>query len=228
MITNDSVVTNELTKNIEDQKSFVLTLGQLLNLPSEMVSKSKISLNMKVTDENGNWVPAIDRYQKLGEVGFGYHSHRGSSKQRNFTWVGQIVFVFAQLKDDSKKWLLISVDKITKIADHGWCQFEPLNEYSGFVGRLVIRIAEKKSAMGRYIYNLNCFIDKAEVVEILPKEYEEIKFSGYENVHLTFSQLKLIQQGLRFNDYRAALEGVKGVYCLTDKANGKIYRFSLW
>ena len=178
---------------------------------------------MKVTDENGNWVPAIDRYQKNGEVGFGYHSHRGSSKQRNFTKIGQIVFAFAQLKDDSKKWLLISVGKITEIADHGWCPFEPLNEYNGYVGRLVIRIAEKKSAMGRYVYDLKRFIDDAEVVEVLPKEYEEIEFTGYENVYLTFGQLKLILQGLRFNDYRAALEGVKGIYCLTDKANGKIY-----
>lgn len=77
--------------------------------------------------------------------------------------------------------------------------------------------------MGRYVYNLKRFIDDAEVVEVLPKEYEEIEFTGYENVHLTFGQLKLILQGLRFNDYRAALEGVKGIYCLTDKANGKIY-----
>lgn len=225
MTTNEYADVNELMvlNDVEKKKSSMLTLGQLLNLPDEIASKSKISLNMKVTDENGNWVPAIDRYQKNGEVGFGYHSHRGSSKQRNFTKVGQITFAFAQLKDDLKKWLLISVGKITEIADHGWCPFEPLNEYSGFVGRLVIRIPEKKSAMGRYVYDLKRFIDEAEVVEILPKEYEEIEFTGYENVHLTFGQLKLVLQGLRFNDYRAALEGVKGVYCLTDKANGKIY-----
>ncbi len=225
ILENDCTEAGELTRpnDAENKKPFSLSLGQLLNLPDEIVSKCKISLNMKVTDENGNWVPAIDRYQKNGEVGFGYHSHRGSSKQRNFTKIGQIVFAFAQLKDDSKKWLLISVGKITEIADHGWCPFEPLNEYNGYVGRLVIRIAEKKSAMGRYVYDLKRFIDDAEVVEVLPKEYEEIKFTGYENVHLTFGQLKLILQGLRFNDYRAALEGVKGIYCLTDKANGKIY-----
>lgn len=225
ILENDCVEADKLTgvKGVENTKPFTLSLGNLLNLPEEIVSRCKISLNMKVLDENGNLVPAIDRYQKNGEVGFGYHSHRGSSKQRNFTRVGQIVFSFAQLKDDSKKWLLISVGKITKIADHGWCPFEPLNEYNGYVGRLVIRIAEKKSAMGRYVYDLKRFIDDAEVIEVLPNEYEEINFTGYENVHLTFGQLKLILQGLRFNDYRAALEGVKGVYCLTDKANGKIY-----
>lgn len=225
ILENDCAEVGGLTrlKDAKNSKPFTLSLGQLLNLPDEIVSRCKISLSMKATDENGNWVPAIDRYQKNGEVGFGYHSHRGSSKQRNFTKIGQIVFVFVQLKDDSKKWLLISVGKITEIADHGWCPFEPLNEYNGFVGRLVIRIADKKSAMGRYVYDLKRFIDDAEVVEILPKEYEEIEFTGYENVHLTFGQLKLILQGLRFNDYRAALEGVKGIYCLTDKANGKIY-----
>lgn len=133
MIENDCAEVGGLTrlKDAENTKPFALSLGQLLNLPDEIVSKCKISLNMKVTDENGNWVPAIDRYQKNGEVGFGYHSHRGSSKQRNFTKIGQIVFAFAQLKDDSKKWLLISVGKITEIADHGWCPFEPLNEFKG-------------------------------------------------------------------------------------------------
>lgn len=70
MIENDCAEVGGLTrpKDAGNTKLFALSLGQLLNLPDEIVSKCKISLNMKVTDENGNWVPAIDRYQKMAKL----------------------------------------------------------------------------------------------------------------------------------------------------------------
>lgn len=70
MIENDCAEVGGLTrlKDAENTKPFAISLGQLLNLPYEIVSKCKISLNMKVTDENGKWVPAIDRYQKMAKL----------------------------------------------------------------------------------------------------------------------------------------------------------------
>ena len=66
-------------------------------------------------------------------------------------------------------------------------------------------------------------IENIEVAEILPNIYEPIKFSGFENVHLPFKTLKSMIDGVRYADYRAALSGVKGIYCITDTRNGKLY-----
>ena len=48
MIENDCAEVGGLTrlKDAENTKPFVLSLGQLLNLPDEIVTRCKISLNM--------------------------------------------------------------------------------------------------------------------------------------------------------------------------------------
>lgn len=66
-------------------------------------------------------------------------------------------------------------------------------------------------------------IENIDVAEILPNIYEPIKFSGFENVYLPFKTLKSMIDGVRYADYRAALSGVKGIYCITDTRNGKLY-----
>ncbi len=65
-------------------------------------------------------------------------------------------------------------------------------------------------------------INEMIVCEILPVAYEGLEFEGYDNVHITFNELK----GLYAIDslsWKTALSSVKGIYILTDKSNGKLY-----
>lgn len=206
-----------------------IKLNEILNLSENEIDNSKIGLNMEWKGRSH----FLDWYESNPEnrnVDFTYHSHQGnnSSKKkasRNFTKVGQLCFGFVRLDDDPDKWLLVSAGEITSIPDSdviGTCGHKELERYQGLIGRLVIRY-HKGNTFSRYIFKLGPLIDKIVVSDILPNIYEPIKFSGYENVHLKFKTLRAILDGTRYSDYRAALKGTKGVYCLTDSKTGKLY-----
>lgn len=60
------------------------------------------------------------------------------------------------------------------------------------------------------------------VSQILDKPYSGEAFCGYENVKHGFSQLEAIFKQNK-QDWKAALQNVKGVYLIVDKKNGKMY-----
>ena len=65
--------------------------------------------------------------------------------------------------------------------------------------------------------------EKAVVKEILPGLYTGRSFEGYDNVHLTYSELQAVLAGKIMPGYQRALEKVSGVYCLTDTKTGMLY-----
>ena len=67
------------------------------------------------------------------------------------------------------------------------------------------------------------FLDEITVSELLPQEYEPIKFEGFENVHIEFGVLRHILSGAKYKGFRESLTNVKAVYCLTDSYSGKFY-----
>lgn len=62
----------------------------------------------------------------------------------------------------------------------------------------------------------------------MPKEYQQLTFNGYDDVFLTYQQLKLIIENNKFINYKTALQSVKGVYVLTDTSNEKLYIGSVY
>jgi len=196
-----------------------LFLKDILLLTEEETKDAKIALNMSWGGKSH-----FDRWNESDpnnrDVSYSYYSHYG--KSRNFTRFGQLVFGFVQLPRNSKKWLLVTVGRITSLPDHGTCGHEDIKRFQGLIGRLVVEI-EKGNTYSRYIFNLNKYYEEAKVAEILADDYQLISFSGLDNVHLTFHDLKLIINGEKYADYRNALLSVKGVYCLTDTKTGKLY-----
>ena len=116
----------------------------------------------------------------------------------------------------------MTVGKITEVPDHATCKFDPMYEYDGLIGRLLIKL-HKGNTYSRYVFNLSRFIEEAKVIEILPDEYQAITFRGYDNVFLTYPRLQLVMTSEKFKDYKSALKSVKGVYVLTDTKTGKLY-----
>jgi hypothetical protein len=202
-----------------------IMLNDILHLTEEQIENSKIGLNMGWAGKTHfeDWYESDENNRN---VDFTYHSHQGvNGKNRNFTHVGQWCFGFVRLNEDMDKWLLVSAGEITSIPDRiysGPCGHKELKDYQGLIGRMIIKY-HKGNTYSRYIFNLSSIINDAEIAEILPNIYEPIKFSGFDNVHVSFKTLKNILEGHKYMDYRAALQGVKGIYCLTDKKEGKLY-----
>ena len=108
---------------------------------------------------------------------------------------------------------------VKRVEDHFEYDTELLNFGKDLIGRLVIRFRRP----GRQSYlNLEKWIDKLEVMEILRKPYTVKEFPGYENVLIDFDLLKTIIAKEELS-WKTALSSVKGVYIITDKSNGKIY-----
>ena len=196
-----------------------LFLKDILPISDEEIEISKIALNMSYNGKSH-----FDRWNESDpndrDVSYSYASHFG--KQRNFTRINQLVLGFVQLPNNNKRWLLVTAGKITALVDEGPCGHEEDSRFQGLIGRLVVEVA-KGNTRERYVFNLRKFYNEIKVIEILPNDYQCISFTGLDNVHLSYHDLKLILNGEKYGDYRNALLSVKGVYCLTDTKTGKLY-----
>lgn len=96
---------------------------------------------------------------------------------------------------------------------------ELLDQSKPFIGRLKLKWHRVGRTRSRKMENC---IDDFVVSEILKEEYTGETFCGYENINHDFHILESIFLSEK-QDWKAALENVKGVYVITDKNNGKKY-----
>lgn len=96
---------------------------------------------------------------------------------------------------------------------------ELVKNFQDLIGRL--KVSLKRPARARAV-RLENYYQKITVSEILREPYTGEVFCGYENINHDFSRLESIYRNNK-QDWKAALENVKGVYLITDKKNGKRY-----
>lgn len=195
-------------------------LKDVLKLTREELQRARIELN-QTAGRGGEWF--IDRWLKTdrqlrcdGRTECSYWGWYGD--KRNF-YPGDIVFSFVRTNGD--EWLFVSAARITDVPDNSRAEYEVLDAYKGFFGRLTI-LYHKGQKFGRYVFRMKDIANKAVVKEISPDMYDGKKFSGYDNVRLSYSDLETIVR-LRPGDWVNALENQKAVYLITDCANGKLY-----
>ena len=98
-------------------------------------------------------------------------------------------------------------------------EIEEVPDHSNLVGRLKIRMPTP--SRGRSFLLENHYSNML-VHEILREPYSGAEFPGFENIVISFHELKAIVE-IQKPDWKAALSGVKGVYCIHDQSNGKKY-----
>lgn len=189
-----------------------LYLNDIFNLSEKEIENSKIVLDMTADGKR-----CIDIWNTTRDVSYTYWSNYG--EQKNFK-KGQRCFGFVQI--NKNKYLLTTVGDILEVPDYATCKYKEVEKYKGFIGRLIVNVP-KGNTFSRYVFNLKKYIYDTKVLEILPKDYETISFNGLDNIHLKYSDLKLILNNEKYSDYRNALIKIKGVYCLTDTKEGKLY-----
>lgn len=91
--------------------------------------------------------------------------------------------------------------------------------FNEFAGRLLISF-HKQNHSGNV--NLERQIDRMTVHSIFDRPYSFLRFDGYNQVRLKFSELKRIIT-LNLSDWREALLSVAGVYLITDMKQGGAY-----
>ena len=136
------------------------------------------------------------------------------SKRKAFR-PGQTAIGFVKIEEH--KWLLFDISKITKdleVYNAPGYEYEHMNEFEKYFGRVVIEYKNKDQNMNRWA---NTVIRDCKVVQILEDIFDDDIFPGYENVNRSWKELQNILNKVA---WKTALENQKGVYLITDKSNG--------
>ena len=183
-------------------------------IPFDDRGEVKIRFN---TQFDGNWNPAETYTDKDEEKLLGGHYHN-YSKHKSFK-EGQITIGFLRLPNPDE-WLLFHVGKVTKdlnVFDATGYEYEKIEKYEKYVGRLIIRF---KNRCQQLIRKASTIINECEVIQILKHDYDDDIFPGYDNVRLSWEKLKRV---LEKDRWQTALQNQKGVYLITDCTNNKMY-----
>lgn len=189
----------------------MILLNDILGLTEKEIENTKIRFNK----ENDDWNPLqlfVTGNGKLMDGQLWNYSKRRSFKE------GQIAIGFIRL--DSEKWLLFSVSEITRdlnILNGVGYEYKNIEKYQKYIGRLIIRFKNTDQNLVRIASSV---IGKCEVVEIMEDVYQGYEFEGYDNVNISYAELKII---INRKDWKTALINQKAIYLITDIESGKRY-----
>jgi len=141
------------------------------------------------------------------------------SKKKSYK-EGQITIGFVKIKPNEDDWLLFHVGRVTKdlnVFNGTGYEYEDLEEYDRYLGRLIVRFKNKVQAMVRRAESV---IHECELSQILPDTFDNDIFPGYDRINISWTELKRV---IKKDNWITALQNQKGVYLITDSSNGKQY-----
>lgn len=148
----------------------------------------------------------------------GWNSGR-STKSKRDDFSRRYIFSLIRFYSQPDKWLFGGIFEVKeRNKDINTVQLDQL--YNEYIGRLLIYYPGPR-VRGRAFY-LEKHYSNLIVAQVFDKPYSGEAFCGYENIEHGFSQLESIFKQNK-QDWKAALENVKGVYLIVDKNNGKMY-----
>ncbi|RIY19278.1 endonuclease [Bifidobacteriaceae bacterium NR026] len=194
----------------------MIKLNDLLNLTEEQAANTKIRFNM-----NNRHDDPIKLYQDNREIINKQWLYWKYSK--SLFQVGQIAICLVRMPKNKDQWLLTTIDTVSKDlnVDEKGIGYEgtPIKEYEKYFGRVIVKFHNEHEQLVRWLNNLKSDL---EVSQILPDTFRDDSFPGYDNVKLSYSDLKRIVKN-SYNDWIAALSNQKAVYLITDTNTGKLY-----
>lgn len=95
-----------------------------------------------------------------------------------------------------------------------------LNNYEDLIGRLVLHFL-KPHPQNTYMTMERVF-NELEIVELLHDKVMLEEFPGFENVDISYSELKYIIES-EDDSWKSALSNMQGIYLISDIDNGKLY-----
>ena len=206
--------------NTNDDYNADIYLNEVFGLSDKEISESKIEFNIKAGKDGetfiDRWLDTPQRDRMTGRTQCSFWGWYGN--KRNYR-VGDTAFSFIRLSND--EWLFVSAARITDVIENSRAEYEILERFRPFFGRLIVRYA-KGNTYARYVFKMRDRIDDITVKEILSEQYSGERFCGYDKVSLTYAELASIVNRRPF-DWVGALRHQKAVYVIADESNGKLY-----
>jgi hypothetical protein len=163
---------------------------------------------------NGNEQP-LDVFVRDKDEWRGWNSSRGKRNDFSRKYIFSLMRYFHQ----PDRWLFGGIFEVmSREIDSYVVRLDDRN--SEYIGRLLIQSSGPRTR-GRAFYLENHYSELI-VSALFERPYTGEAFCGYENIAHGFSQLEPIFIQNK-QDWKTALENIKGVYLIVNKANGKIY-----
>jgi len=195
----------------------IVQLKDILRLPDEDLMQYKLHLACW----NGAVHP-LNEYLRGWEHWLGWNEWRGNKNDFNRPFI----FSLIQFYHEPNKWLFGGIFKVVqRLSD--WqetevgYQLELVPLHQELIGRLVIDFYRYQGMRGR-AFLLEGYYKYFAVSEILKAQFDGVSFPGYENICVNFPEMEMVFKYQK-NDWKGALENIKGVYVIVDKSNGKKY-----
>ncbi len=190
-------------------------INDILQFSDEEISNVKIKFNIY----NGYSDPLELYKQDPEEINVGWFLWHEKSR---YFQKGQTAICFLRISTDT--WLLTTIKEITKLLDvpnGGGVGYEAVEveKYKKYFGRVIVKYHNTNISMGR---RYEALMNELEVLEVLNDCFTGNDFPGYENVRLTYHQLKNIIDR-KLPGWIPALQNQKAVYLITDTNTGKLY-----
>lgn len=190
----------------------MILLNDILNLNEEEIKNTKIRFNQSDSLDFNPIELFKERDKRLYDGHFWNYSKNKSYQE------GQIAIGLIRL--DTDKWLLFDISLVTKdlnLFNAAGYEYKKIEKYEKYFGRLIIKYKNKSQNMVR---KASSVLAECEVYEIIGETFDNDIFPGYENVDLSWFDLKRVVEK---KDWKTALENQKGVYLITDLSTGKRY-----
>lgn len=130
----------------------------------------------------------------------------------------RFIFSLTRFYSENDTWLFSGIYEVLGSMKDRY-KIRLTDQAQAFIGRL--KIFYKLS--GRAIrLKFELYYPEMEVSEILKEVYTGQLFGGYETIDLSFAQIAAIIKNEK-QDWKGALQNIKGVYLITDSSNGKRY-----
>ena len=187
--------------------------------------RTKVKFNMNASNAN---CPAWD-YLRNGETDpgwIGMNSHKTKHANNNLNHADYLL-AFAQYYPYGPNYYIFGgmyrVEKIIpEVFNTSGYNLTLMENFADYRKRLIIRL---ERPIGRDVYNKHYSSVQRdfnpEVYELAPST-KLGAFPGYNNVLLSHKDLQAIIN-MEAPEWKSALSKVKGVYCITDRSNGKLY-----
>jgi hypothetical protein len=206
-----------------------IKLNDILGLKKEELSHTVVRMNK----DSGTYHPIKLFVHKPSELLRGQFWNYASFF--NIFEKDDIAIGLARMEDNADHWLLFDISRVTEILLDGdgkrvkdcvGYTYEPLLQYKKYIGRTILHYHSTASSSKELVKkpgNENFSIDEVEVVQILRNVYDiGNEFPGFENVRLSFDDLKYIIDNEK-PEWKSAMENQKAIYLIADKSNAKKY-----
>ncbi len=144
-------------------------------------------------------------------------------------------YIFSLIYYRKNEWIFAGIyEKISeeKIGDKKYKYVTRLlNRYEDFIGRLVLHYI-KPHPQNTYL-TLEKVFNELKIVEILHDKVTLEEFPGFENIDISYSELKYIIESEN-DGWKSALSNMQGIYLISDIKNGQLYvgaaygRYAFW